>query len=985
MTPEKFIALWQDNQLTERGGAQAHFDDLCDLLGVDKPRDPENYCFERGAKKSSGGNGWADVWKRGHFAWENKKPGRDLKAALKQLTDYTLQLDNPPILVVCDREIMEIHTAFSGYPDQVQQIRIQDLTDNACRQTLRWIFTEPEKLRPIKSVAAITEDAAGKLGDVAETMRARNLPAQQVAHFLIQCLFCMFAEDEGLLPRKLFTALLEKNLKNPERVADRLQALFKAMQKGGDYGDDEIRWFNGGLFKTIAIPSLVEADIFGLYQAAQMDWRAIDPSIFGTLFERGLDPKKRGQLGAHYTDRAAILRILNPVIVDPLRAEWQRACAGIKLHLAKSKKHDDKAYKDASRIFHTYLERLRNFRVLDPACGSGNFLYVALKLLKDLEHAANIDARDCGLQRQVSIECSPANVLGIELDAYAAELARVTVWIGEIQWMLANGYALAENPILKSLDHIQNRDALIVFSAENMPTESAWPKCDVIVGNPPFLGGSKKSGELGRSYFDAINQLYDAHVPGGADLVCYWFHKARQQIVAGQAQSAGLVTTQSIRNGSNRKVLDAIVQETPIFNAWSDEPWVNEGAAVRVSLICFGTGDVGLRDEAANPTYMRHLDGQTVVKINADLTIGGEGEVNLTTVVRLFENSNSAFKGAEKNGAFDIAGDLARLWLTQPNPNGKSNSLVIRPWANGQDIAKRPSDTWIIDFGVDIGVDDASLFELPFQHIELLVKADREQNNDKSRRENWWRFGRTAADMRIACNLLHRFIVTPRVAKHRYFVWLDVKYSPDSRLFVIARADDATFGILSSRIHEVWSLANASMHGDGDDGGRPTYNAKSCFETFPFPTGLSPADTVPYTTEEKLTQPVLEVTEWCMPPLRDASRTAVATQIAQAAFKLNALRENWLNPAEWVDWTQTDAEKKAGFPARAVAKAGCENDLKKRTLTNLYNARPAWLAKAHEALDQAVALAYGWEDYSSTMSEQEILKRLLALNLQRVA
>ncbi len=461
MTPEQFIALWQNNALTERGGAQAHFDDLCDLLGVDKPRDPENYCFERGAKKASGGDGWADVWKRGHFAWENKKPGRDLKAALKQLTDYTLQLDNPPILVVCDREIIEIHTAFTGYPDEVTCIAIQDLADKACRQILRNVFVDPEKLRPIKSVAAITEAAAGKLGDVAEAMRARDLPPQQVAHFLIQCLFCMFAEDEGLLPRKLFTQLLEKNRTNPERVTDRLQALFKAMQRGGDYGDDQIRWFNGGLFKTIDIPALTSDDVFRLHQAAVMDWRAIDPTIFGTLFERGLDPKKRSQLGAHYTDRDSILRIINPVLVEPLRAQWQLAKAEITTLLAKSKKLGDTAHKKASKVFQNHLELLRNFRVLDPACGSGNFLYLALKSLKDLEHAANIDAQDLDLQRQVSIECSPANVLGIELDPYAAELARVTVWIGEIQWMQKNGYALAENPILKSLDHIQNRDALL--------------------------------------------------------------------------------------------------------------------------------------------------------------------------------------------------------------------------------------------------------------------------------------------------------------------------------------------------------------------------------------------------------------------------------------------------------------------------------------------------------------------------------------------
>ncbi len=306
MTPEKFIALWRDNPLSERAGAQGHFDDLCELLGVDKPRDPDNYCFERGAGKASGGDGWADVWKRGCFGWENKRPGRDLRAALKQLTDYALELESPPLLVVSDRERIEIHTAFTGYPDEPRRIAIADIGAPENLQTLRWAFTEPEKLRPVKSLAAITEEAAGKFGQLAETLRGRGLEAphfpQQVAHFLIQCLFCMFAEDEGLLPRGLFTGLLTKAAADPARAANRLTALFAAMRDGGDYGDETIAWFNGGLFHTVAVPDLTREDVAALQHAAAMDWRNIDPSIFGTLFERGLNPAKRSQLGAHYTD-----------------------------------------------------------------------------------------------------------------------------------------------------------------------------------------------------------------------------------------------------------------------------------------------------------------------------------------------------------------------------------------------------------------------------------------------------------------------------------------------------------------------------------------------------------------------------------------------------------------------------------------------------------------------------------------------------------
>ena len=960
MTPAQFIALWQNNPLSERAGAQGHFDDLCELLGVAKPRDPDHYCFERGAGKASGGDGWADVWKRGHFGWENKRPGRDLRAALKQLTDYALELENPPLLVVSDREIIEIHTAFTGYPDQPRRIAIADLGQPENLQTLRWVFTDPEKLRPVKSLAAITEEAAGQFGAVAETMRRRGLESQPVAHFLIQCLFCMFAEDEGLLPRGIFTGLLAKAADDPARASNRLAALFGAMQSGGDYGDDTIAWFNGGLFATIAVPPLERAELAALQRAADMDWRNIDPSIFGTLFERGLNPAKRSQLGAHYTDPATIMRLIDPVIVRPLTAEWQIAKAAIAALLAKSKKQNDKAYKDAAALFHTHLERLRNFRVLDAACGSGNFLYLALKSLKDLERRANTEAEALGLQRQVSIEVSPANVLGIELDAYAAELARVTVWIGEIQWMLRNGYPVSARPILRPLDTIENRDALIDFfpttdwdgidadgndihGEMGIGIEADWPACDAIVGNPPFLGDKKMRAELGDGYTEALRECYKGRVPGGADFVTYWFEKARAQIKAGKCAAAGLVATQAIRSGGNRRVLDRITETTRIFDAWSDEPWINEGAAVRVSLVSFGRGNNA------------SLNGATVASIQSDLT--SATGFNLTQASALLENVGCAFQGPVKVGAFDISGVLARQWLPLPNPNSRPNSDVLRPWANGQDLAGRPSDTWIIDFGAGMSESDAALYEIPFAYVLEHVKPARDAQRDRSRKERWWLHGRTGADIRDAMSRIARFITTPRVAKHRFFVWQSVSVLPDSRLYAICRDDDCSFGVLSSHIHGVWALANASIHGDGIDGGRPVYNAKSCFETFPFPEHLTPRDTA-----------------------RGAPTGPAAEAIAAAAQRLNQLRENWLNPPEWVDRIP---EIVPGYPDRIVAKPGHEAELKKRTLTNLYNARPAWLDNAHKALDATVAAAYGWTDYTPQMPDEEILRRLLALNLAR--
>ena len=952
MTPERFIATWKDNPLTEKAGAQGHFDDLCELLGVDKPRDSDNYCFERGAGKAGGpeGNrGWADVWKRGCFGWENKRPGRDLRAALKQLTDYALELENPPLLVVSDRERIEIHTAFTGYPDEPRTIRIEDIGSPENLQLLRWVFTDPEKLRPVKSLAAITEEAAGRFGALAETLRGRGLEAHRVAHFLIQCLFCMFAEDEGLLARGLFTGLLGKAGDDTQRAANRLTALFTAMQTGGDYGDETIAWFNGGLFQTIDVPPLRKDDVAALHRAAGMDWRNIDPSIFGTLFERGLNPGKRSQLGAHYTDPATILRLVEPTVARPLAAEWQAAKARIVPLLAKSKKRDDKPYREAAAIYHGHLERLRNFRVLDPACGSGNFLYLALKALKDLERRANVEAEALGLQRQVSIEVSPANVLGLELDPYAAELARVTVWIGEIQWMLRNGYPVASQPILKPLDTVENRDALVKVSPGDTAVEEAeWPACDAIVGNPPFLGVGRKRGELGDAYVDALAEVFDDRVPAGADLVCYWFEKARAQIAAGKCRSAGLVATNSIRGGASRKVLDRIAATTRIFEAWSDEPWINEGAAVRVSLVCFGTGP-----EKAQ------LDGAEASSINSDLTSGG---IDLTLAKQLAENLGASFQGTSKKAAFDIDGTLARQWLRLPNPNGRPNSDVVRPWANGLVLSGRASDLWIIDYGCDMAEADAALYEAPFAYVLQHVKAKSAANRDKAVANSWWRLGRPRPEMRVAMRGLSRYIATIAHSKHRFFVWLDAVVCPDQALITVARADDATFGILHSRFHELWSLRLGTSLED-----RPRYTPTTTFETFPFPEGLTPRDTAPAAGHG---------TPPCM------AGEIPAANIAAAARRLNELRENWLNPPEW---TERIPEVVPGYPERIVAKPGFDAELKKRTLTNLYNARPAWLDNAHQALDAAVAAAYGWRDYTPDLPDEEILRRLLALNLERKA
>lgn len=983
MTPAQFIEIWQSNKLTERAGAQPHFDDLCDLLGVEKPRDPDNYCFERGARKSGGGDGWADVWKRGFFAWENKKPGRDLDKALKQLTDYALQLESPPLLVVCDRERIIIHTAFTGYPDEPREIRIEELVDESKRQILKWVFTDPQKLRPDKSTAAVTEEAAQRFAGLADEMRQRGQDSNQVAHFLVQCLFCMFSEDEGLLPEKIFTGLLASAKSDVAKATNRISALFKAMQEPkGAYGNDDIEWFNGGLFRQIAVPALTSSDLEALRAAsADMDWRAIDPTIFGTLFERGLG-KKRAALGAHYTDTGTIAKLVDPLVRESLLAEWQatrekiakcivkagafdkakaaaldvKATAQAKKvmerKLTAAKTVSTKAMNDANKLYTGFLLRLNRFRVLDPACGSGNFLYLSLKALRDVEKRAHIEAQELGLHAETELQTGPQNILGLEINEFAAELARVTVWIGDIQWCRQNGWRHSRNPILKPLDGIEHRDALVSTDG----SQAQWPKADVIVGNPPFIGNKKMRGELGDAYVDAVRLAYRDNNLDGADLVCFWFEKARMQMEAGQLQSAGLVSTNSIRGGANREVLSRILEKSRIFLGWSDEEWWDNGAAVRVSMTGFGQSSM-----------KPQLDGLEVEVIHADLT----ADIDVTKASKMRENLSKSFQGVTPSAAvkrklreelglpdasFNLEGSVARKMLQEPaTMNGEPMAAVVRPYLIADDITTRPLDRFIVNF---VGRDEktAAMFEKPFAAISnvRLHRPHTDRFND-FQKYPWWQFAWPRPEMFMALHGLSRYIAITRVSKHHLCAWTPSAVTPGDALVVVVRDDDTTIGVLQSRIHEVWALRNGTELED-----RPRYTHTTCFETFPFPDGLTPD--IPATKYED---------------------NENAKAIATAAQELMKLRDHYLNPPEWTDWLITPEEQAAGFPKRPVAKPGHEAELKKRTLTNLYNHRPSWLVLAHENLDKAVADAYGWSDYTPQWKDEVILRRLLALNQQR--
>lgn len=950
MTPQDFIRKWKANARAERAAAQEHFIDLCRLLGEPTPNeDPDGstYAFEKGATKATGGDGWADVWRRGRFAWEYKGKHKDLDAAHRQLLLYAGALENPPLLITSDIERIVIRTNWTGYASERHEVLLDELADPRRLQLLKWAFSDPERLRPATTRQALTEKAAAEFAEIAKRLRARGHEPHAVAHFLARLAFCAFADDIGLLPPGLFERMLAAARKNPAQSAALAGELFAAMaNKGGRVGYDEVPWFNGGLFDDAPALPLDADDVAIIQRAAALDWADIDPSILGTLFERGLDPDKRSQLGAHYTDRDTIERLITPVVRAPLLAEWEAAKGRIAEALAKAAtlKRGGKARKEAEaearRHYTGFLERLRGFRVLDPACGSGNFLYLALLALKDIELRAGLEAEALGLQRELLMGVGPEQVLGIELNPYAAELARVSVWIGHIQWAVRNGLATPDNPILRPLDTIECRDAVLTADGKPAP----WPRANAIVSNPPFLGDKKMVGELGEAEVARLRAAYAGRVPGGADLVCYWFERAREEVAEGRAERVGLVGTNSIRGGANRAVLDRIARDATIYEAWSDEPWVVEGAAVRVSLVCFA--------RKAKPPF--RLDGREVPRINADLT---SAAADLTTARPLSQNRRVAFNGIQKTGPFELEGATARAMLAEPiNPNGAPNGSVVRPWWNGLDVARRARDMWIVDFGLDEDESKVAMFAKPYAHVATVVKPTRVGKREARTNRCWWLFQWPRPVMRAALAPLERFIVSPEVSKHRVFAWAPRAVCADKNLIVIARDDDTTFGILHSRFHEAWALRLGTSLED-----RPRYTPTTTFETFAFPDGLTP--NLPATTYA-------------------ADPRAIA--IAEAARALVEARDRWLNPPELVERVP---EVVPGFPDRLIPRnEAAAKALKGRTLTQLYNTRGtpvgAWLDALHRRLDEAVAAAYGWP---ADIGEEDALAALLALNHARPA
>jgi type II restriction/modification system DNA methylase subunit YeeA len=492
----------------------------------------------------------------------------------------------------------------------------------------------------------------------------------------------------------------------------------------------------------------------------------------------------------------------------------------------------------------------------------------------------------------------------------------VVVWIGNLQWNSKNGYWEWPTPVLQTLHTIECRDAILTYDEQGNPVESEWPEVDVIVGNPPFLGDKRMRRELGDEYVDDLRKLYKGRLPGGADLVTYWFEKARAMIEEDKLKRVGLIATQGIRGGANRKVLDRIKRSGDIFYAQSDRPWILDGAMVHVSMIGFDDGN----------EQARIVDEQPALAISSNLT----GTTDLTVANRLQENLDISFIGPSPHGRFDIPYEVAQQMLISSNASGVPNSNVVRPVVSAIDLGQRPRNIWTIDFGL-MSLDEARNYEMPFKYVEQHIYPIRAKNRRPAYAEKWWQYAEPRPGMRATLLNKKRYIATPRVAKHRIFIWLNLNTMANDGTVVFARDDDYFFGIVHSRIHELWARCTGTQLREAESGFR--YTPTSTFETFPFP--------------------------WA--PGQEPQDDPRVHAIAEAARQLVQLRDEWLSPPQLL-----------------------ENDgrLKDRTLTNLYNKRPDWLTEAHRKLDQAVLDAYGWPH---DLSDDETLSRLLALNLERAA
>ena len=1038
-----FETRWLKSGGAERANYGLFLQDFCDLLGVPRP-DPttdspaqDAYVLERAVTFDDGGGkqttGRIDLYKRGCFVLETKqgttspdeqaaaekaqlglptekrrkghavrgtaKWEQMMRAAQEQALRYVRALPasepRPPFVVVVDvGHCFDVYSNFAGvgdsyvpFPDSAHsRFYLRDLAQPKLRAQLQQLFTDPQSLDPGRRAAQVTRQLAGHLAGLSSQLEKAGHASEVVAQFLMRCLFTMFAEDVELIPKESFSGLLTAYAGSEEArgyLPEALQGLWAVMDKGGFSPElrTRLRRFNGQLFHGATALPLNADQITLLQRAAAANWTEVEPAIFGTLLERALDPTERHSLGAHYTPRRYVERLVLPTVIEPLRREWAAAQAASATRLDEGK--GTKAVTDAREELLKFLRRLTVVKVLDPACGSGNFLYVTLEHLKRLEGEVLTALAKLGGSGRLELgdgtTVSPRQLLGLELNPRAAAIADVVLRIGYLQWHLrTHGLTELREPLLDDYQNIRQQDAVLASDApiprldthgvpitrwdgrstkahpltgEQVPDEAAqavvldypnprpaiWPAADFIVGNPPFLGMKRMRLALGDGYAEALRKAYANRVAESADLVMYWWEQAAELVQSGQAERLGFITTNSITQIFNRRVVENYLgnpkQPLSLTYAIPNHPWVDnaDGAAVRIALTVAQAGS----KPGTLATVLREYtgdDGTTEVEfneteglINADLSVGAD----VAAAQSLRASADIAFLGVKFYGQGFVLGanDTEALAATSSAP-------LVKRFVSGQDLTQLPRGLSVLDATGLTAEDLIDQYPQAYQRLLLYVKPERDHNPREAKRKRWWLFGENQPGMRRAVDGLARYIVTTETSKHRVFQFVPGEWVAEGTVVVIGSPDAFHLGVLSSRAHLVWALAAGGTLED-----RPRYNKTRCFDPFPFP----------------------------------AATEAQQGEIRKLAEQLDAHRKR--QQAQHPGLTLTDlynvVEKlRAGQPLTAKEQTTHEQGL------------AAVLLSLHQQLDAAVAEAYGWP---ATLPDTEVLTRLVQLNQQRAA
>ena len=1027
-----FISRWTSSGAAERANYQLFLCELCDIIGVPRPEPAKadssqnTYVFEHPVLFDDGfghtTTKFIDLYRREVFILEAKQ-GSD-KEAREDETGLRLQRKSrkgtairgtqgwddamlaargqaelyakalpasegwPPFLVVVDvGHSIELFADFTrsgktyvAFPDALtHRIQLKDLAEEAIRERLRLVWTEPLELDPSRLSAKVTREVAARLAELAKSLERSGHKPEKAASFLMRCLFTMFAEDVGLLPKASFTKLLEDRRGKLSTFPDMLASLWETMDKGGfsPILDMRLLRFNGQLFANSEALPITEAQLELLIEAAKADWSAVEPAIFGTLLERALDPIERHKLGAHYTPRAYVERLVLPTIIEPLREEWEASKAAA-VTLAKSRKMED-----ARKEVQNFLTKLCSVTVLDPACGSGNFLYVTLEHLKRLEGEVRDVLRGLGRSQEVfegvGFTIDPHQLLGIELNPRAAAIAELVLWIGYLQWHFRTfGARMPAEPIIKAFHNIECRDAVLAYdrtepvldesgnpvtrwdgrtmkshpvTGEEVPDETArvpllryinpkeaqWPTADYVVGNPPFVGTRRMRLTLGDGYVEALTRAMP-EVPENADYVMYWWDQAAELLRTGSLKQFGFITTNSISQSFNRATLRrhmSAKDRISILFTIPDHPWVDagDGADVRIAMTVAAPGERhGSRWVITSERYEKDFEANVSFSTSAgiiaeDLRIGASP----ASAVTLQANSGVAFWGVKFYGDGFIVPQSDAVELAK----GSVPSLA-RPFVSGRDLTGRSRGLLAIDCD---GLSEAELnqrYPRFYQHLLDRVKPVREHNPRAFKRDRWWIFGENQPGMRKAVSDISRFIATTETAKHRVFHFFPRDVLAEGTVAVIALEDAFYHGILSSTTHVIWALAAGGRLGVGND---PRYNKTRCFDTFPFP----------------------DCNEVQRGRIRNLAETLDAHRKTQQKEHSTLTTTDTYNILEKLRIGETLSDKD-----KSIHEQGLVSVLK----------------QIHDDLDAAVFDAYGWP---TNLSDEEILTRLVALNAERAA